>query len=108
MNLTILLGLHISTSSADLQMLESNSLILRLEIDRTVQGGGLGLCESWRAVRQVSVQATAVEWVELYLLYGKEGCARVKSKIVFFLGDKLLIIITVEYTLEQRIFLYDE
>ena len=27
---------------------------LRLEIDRTVQGGGLGLGENWRAVRQLA------------------------------------------------------
>ena len=41
--------------------------------------------------------------------YGKEGCARVKSKIVLILGSKLfIIIIMVWYTLEQRIFLYDE
>ena len=85
---------------------------------RTVQGGDLGQGETWRAVRQVSVWATAVESVDLYLSYGKEGCARVKCKIVLFLGDKLfiiiiiiitiiIIIIMVEYTLEQRIFLYD-
>ena len=75
---------------------------------RTVQGGGLGLGETWLAARQVSVWATAVESVYLYLSYGIEGCARVKSKIVLFLGDKLfIIIIRVEYTLEQRIFLYD-
>ena len=35
-------------------------------------------------------------------------CARVKSKIVLFLGDKLFIIfVMVEYTLEQSIFLCD-
>ena len=70
---------------------------LHLEIDPTVKGGGLGLSESWRAIHQVSV----VESVEVYLLYGKEGCAHVKSKIVLFFGDKFLIIIVVEYTLEQ-------
>ena len=43
---------------------------------------------------------------KLPLSYGKEGCARVKSKIVF-LAHKLFIIIMVEYTLEQHIFLYD-
>ena len=60
---------------------------LRLGVDRTVQGGDLGLGESWRTVRQVSVYATAVESVELYLSYGKEGCARVNNKIVLFFGE---------------------
>ena len=73
-------------------------------LDHTVQGYGLGLGESWRAVRQVSVQATAVDLVQLYLSYGKEDCARVKSKVVLFFGDKVFIIFMVEFTLEQRIF----
>ena len=48
---------------------------------------------------------------ELCLSYGKEGCARVKSKIMLFLGDKLFIIIIIsiimlDYT-KKRIFLHD-
>ena len=38
-------------------------------------------------------------------MYGMEGWARVKSKIVLFII--IIIIIMVEYMLEQHIFLYD-
>ena len=59
------------------------------------------------------IHTISVESVELYLSYGKEDCAHVKSNIVLFLGDKLfiiiiiIIIIMVDNTLEKRIFLYD-
>ena len=39
--------------------------------------------------------------------YGKECCARVKIKIVLLVGDEFFVITMVEYTLEQRIFMYD-
>ena len=43
---------------------------------------------------------------QVYLSYKREGCARVRSTIVLFLGDKLFIVIMVEYMLEH-IFVYD-
>ena len=64
---------------------------LRLEVDRTVPGGSLGLGKNWRAVRQVSDLATDVESVELYLPYAK--------KVVRVLRVKLCCFMIINYSL---------